>query len=78
MKSDEKHPKRFWQDEKWVNQHYGELVKKYPDMWVTVVNRKVIAAGESIEKIEKITKKNTGEEIFPVIFVEGAPAIYES
>jgi len=32
MKSDEKHPKRFWQDEKWVNQHYGD---SYPSIRTT-------------------------------------------
>lgn len=78
MKSDEKHPKRYWEDEKWANEHYGELVRKYPDKWVAVVNKKVVAAGESIRKIEEIARKKTGKKLFPVLFIEGSPAIYES
>lgn len=78
MKSQEKHPKRYWEDERWANEHYGTLVKKYPDTWVAVVNEEVVASGESIRKIEKIAKEKTGEKLFPVIFVEGASVIYES
>ena len=78
MKSDEKHPKRYWEDEEWANEHYGELVKKYPDRWVAVVNKKVVAAGLDIKKIKAIARKKTGERLIPVLFIEGSPAIYEN
>ena len=78
MKSDEKHPKRYWEDEKWANEHYGELIKKYPDRWVAVVNKKVVAAGLDIKKIKAIARKKTGERLIPVFFIEGSPAIYEN
>ena len=78
MKSDEKHPKRYWEDEKWANEHYGELIKKYPDRWIAVVNKKVVAAGLDIKKIKAIARKKTGERLIPVLFIEGSPAIYEN
>lgn len=78
MKEQEKHPKKYWEDERWANEHYGDLIKKYPDMWVAIVNKKVVAAGESIRKIEELARKKTRKLLFPIIFIEGSSAIYES
>lgn len=78
MKAQEKHPKRYWEDQNWAIEHYAELIKKYPDKWVAVVNKKVVAAGESIRKIREISKKKTGETLIPVLFIESSPAIYEN
>jgi hypothetical protein len=78
MKAQEKHPKRYWEDEKWAFEHYAELVKKYPDKWVAVINKKVVSAGIDIQKIEKIARKKTGKTLFPVIFIESSSAIYEN
>lgn len=71
-------PKRYWEDEKWAYSNYTELMKKYPDKWVAVVNKQVVAAGISIRKIKEIARKKTGEELIPVLFIESSPAIYEN
>ena len=50
MKKIKIEPKEFWDDLKWGRKHYGELVRKYPDKWIAIVNKKVVAVGESIKK----------------------------
>ena len=76
MKSKETHLKRYWEDQNWAIEHYAELIKKYPDKWVAVVNKKVVATGESIRKIREISRKKTGEKRIPVLFIEGSPTRY--
>jgi len=70
-------PKEFWDDMKWGEKHYSELVKKYPDKWVAIVNKKVVADGKSIKntEIEAERKTSRKKELIPVIFVEGSPSI---
>lgn len=66
----EKMPDEFWEDKDWAFDHYSEWMKKYPDQWIAVVDKKVVAAGKDIGKIEKITQEKTGRKHFPVIYVE--------
>ncbi len=68
-------PKEFWRDEKWGFKHYSELVRKYPDRWVAIVNRKVVASGD-LKVVEEEAKKKTGKKHIPVIFVESGSHIY--
>ncbi|MCK4476865.1 MAG: hypothetical protein KAU16_09080 [Methanophagales archaeon] len=70
-------PKRFLDDMKWGERNYSELVKKYPDKWVAIVNEKVVAAGKSLRDTEMEAERRTNKkkELIPVIFVEGAPSI---
>ena len=70
-------PKEFWEDMKWGEEHYSELVKKYRDQWVAIVNKKVVAAGKSLRntEIEAERKTNKNKDLIPVIFVEGTPSI---
>lgn len=72
----EKIPKRFWEDDRWAEKHYSELQKKYKDKWVAVVNKKVVAVGDSIKKIREEARKKTGERHIPVLFVESGSPLY--
>ncbi len=68
---------RYWEDQKWALNHYAELMTKYPDQWIAIVNKQVVAASkESIKEIETIAKEKTGVEHVPVIFVEGEAHVY--
>ena len=68
-------PSEFWEDKKWALEHYAELRRKYADMWVAIVNKKVIAFGEdlTVEK-EKSIRKEIGRP-FVTFFVEGEARI---
>ena len=56
----EKIPKEFWEDAKWAEKHYSELVKKFPDEWVAVVNREVITSGKDLAKVKEEAKIKNG------------------
>ena len=68
-------PREFWEDQDWGFKHYSDLVKKYPDKWVAIVHKEVIAAGD-LEKVEKEAEKKVGKKHVPVLFVESGSHIY--
>ena len=71
-------PEEFWEDMKWGEENYSDLMRKYPEKWVAIVDKKVVGVGRSISEAEKEAYKKTGIEIkrIPVIFVERGANIY--
>ena len=69
-------PKEFWDDMDWTSQHYSELMQKYPNEWVAVVDGKIISHGKDLEKIIKEAKRKTGKEHIAVEFIECGGHIY--
>jgi len=70
--------KEFLEDLDWAGAHHSELMKKYPEKWVAILNKKVIAVGETLEKVKEKAKALTGKEHIPVYFVDSCSNIYES
>ena len=70
-------PKELWEDTEWGEKHYSELVKKYPDQWIAIVNKKVVSAGKSLRNVEIEAERKTSRkrDQIPVMFVEGSPSI---
>jgi len=66
----------FWDDMQWGEDNYIELAKKYPEQWVAIVNKKVVASGHSLRDIEIEAERKTKKkkELIPTIFVDGAPS----
>ena len=69
-------PAEYWEDRDWAWDHYAEFVQQYPDQWIAVYHKEVVAHGESIDEIENTARKKTGKTYFPVIFVEGHVHVY--
>lgn len=69
-------PKEFWNDERWARDNYQKLAQKYPDKWIAIVNRKVVASGRSIKRIKAIASKIAGRREFPIIFAEHGSHVY--
>ncbi|MFH1778313.1 MAG: DUF5678 domain-containing protein [Candidatus Omnitrophota bacterium] len=69
-------PDDFWQNRKWILQHYNELAAKYADKWIAAIKGKVIASGNSITEVEKIAQKTSGKKHIPVMFMEKGIHIY--
>lgn len=40
-------------DDKWITQHFEELVDKYGGKYVAVVNKQVVAVGDSPKEVDK-------------------------
>lgn len=70
--------KDFMADMKWALDNYKDLQLKFRDLWVAIMNREVIVAGESIKYVEEKASKLTGKkkEEIPVIFVESGAHVY--
>ncbi|MBI3330669.1 MAG: hypothetical protein HYZ96_00995 [Candidatus Omnitrophica bacterium] len=70
-------PKSYWQDQDWAFQHYPELVKRYGDRWVAVVNRRVVAASKSSVKAQEQARAKTGRRLpIAVVYVETGRHVY--
>lgn len=67
--------KLFFEDREWALDHYSELIGKYPDLWVAIVDKKVIAATEDGSCIE-IAKEKTGRKKIYHLFACDATTIY--
>jgi hypothetical protein len=71
-------PKEFWEDEDWAYDNYNELVRKYPDQWVSIVEKHVIAAGDNRAKVIELAKRKAGKKDFPTIFLEKKIRVYKN
>lgn len=69
-------PKEYWDDVRWSEAHYAELVARYPNQWVAIVNGEVISAGSDLGRVVDETRTQTGREEFPRIFVERGTHVY--
>lgn len=43
----------------WKRKHHSELVGKYPDMWIAIVDKKIVSAGKDLGKVESEAEKKT-------------------
>ena len=71
----DKIPDEFWEDKDWAFDNYSEWMQKYPDQWIAIVDREVVAVGKDIREVEKTAEEKTGRKYFPVIYVEGGDRI---
>lgn len=69
-------PKKFWEDQKWGFEHHSELINKYKDLWVAIVNKKIVSSGNDLAKVEIEAKQKTGKKHVPVMYVECGSHIY--
>jgi len=69
-------PHEYWEDSKWASDHFTEIVKDYPNQWVAIVDKKVVAAGRTIAEVEKAATEKTGRDEFPVYLAEKGVCVY--
>lgn len=69
-------PKEYWDDVRWSEAHYAELVARYPNQWVAIVNGEVVSAGSDLGRVVDETRAKTGRKEFPRIFVERGTHVY--
>jgi len=66
----------YLEDSNWAHEHLTELAKDYPNQWVAIVNKVVVAAGRVISEVERIAQEKTGRQEFPVILAEKGLHVY--
>lgn len=71
-------PKEFYEDLVWAEENYIKLQEHFENKWVAIVNKKVVAAGESLKNVEleaeQKTHKNRKE--IPVLFIDSGDYVY--
>lgn len=62
--------KKWWIDIKWGSEHQTELFEKYGEKWIAIHNKKVIAFGANLGKVEEKAEQKTGKNNLAVLFLE--------
>ena len=68
--------KEFWDDAEWARKHYIELQKRYKNVWVAVVGKKVVSYGKNLKEVESKAEKLAGRKDIFTMYVESGAAIY--
>lgn len=68
----EETPLSFREDQEWALENYQQFMKEYPDQWIAVYGKKVVATGKDLGSVEKAAKETTGlsSEKIPVLYIE--------
>ena len=68
--------KRYYEDLQWMHENAAALVEAYPDEWVAVVDKQVVAHGKTIGATLKKAHKKGIRSNFVLDFIEGELYIY--
>lgn len=63
-------------DFEWALQNMDEIVRTYPDQWIAIVNKQVVAAGKNARHARREAEKKTERKEFPIFFVEEDIRVY--
>jgi len=69
--------RRFREDWNWAREHISELTIKYPDKWVAIFEKKVIAANSELGRAEDEAREKISEKRIPLIFVGSRASVYQ-
>jgi len=65
-------------DLEWLNAHYSELQKAYPNMYVAVKEGKVVAYGKDFGKVYDEAREKVGEGFIVGYILSGEPFILKA
>ena len=54
-------PKRYFEDSRWGREHIDELVQKYPDMWVAILEQEVVVASTDLAEVDRVARQKTDD-----------------
>jgi hypothetical protein len=66
----------YWEDSTWASENFAEIVKKYPNQWVAIVDKRVVAVGKSIAEVEEVCRIKTGRKDIPIYLAEKGIRVY--
>ena len=76
MKLPSRGSKEYWEDSKWAYEHMHEISEKYPNQWVVIFNKKVIADSRGGSEAEQIATEKVGNQEFVILFAEKGIRVY--
>ncbi|MDI6794882.1 MAG: DUF5678 domain-containing protein, partial [bacterium] len=62
-------PREFWDDREWAYAHYQDLAKKYPDKWVAIMDKEIVAVSDGSGNILEEARARTKREYIPIVFL---------
>jgi len=65
-------------DFEWIDEHYAELQRRYPNMYVAVSNRKVLAAGKEFGKVYDEAVQKVGKDFVTDYIYSGEPFVLKT
>lgn len=66
----------YWEDSKWASENFTEIVKKYPNLYVGIVDKSVVAAAKTIAEVEDACRTKTGRKDIPIYLAEKGIRVY--
>ena len=70
LKEEERLPNEFWEDHRWALEHYAELREQYPDMWIAVLDKEVVAVGPNVSNTRAAARVESSARPPMRLFVE--------
>jgi hypothetical protein len=69
---------RAVKDFEWLNSHYSELQRAYPNMYVAVKDGKVVAYGKEFGKVYEEARDAIGEDFMIDYVLSGEPFVLKA
>jgi len=66
----------YWEDSEWAYEHMNEISEKYPNQWVVICGKKLVAASISGSEAEQIAREKVGDQEFVILFAEKGIRVY--
>lgn len=66
----------YWENSEWAHEHMNEISEKYPNQWVVIYDKKVVAASTSGSEAEHIATEKVGNQEFVILFAEKGIRVY--
>jgi len=66
----------YWEDSRWASENFADIVKEYPNQWVAIVDKTVVAAGKTIAEVEEACRIKTGRKDVPIYLAEKGIRVY--
>jgi len=66
----------FWEDMEWAKMNYGELQKKFKNVWVAIAEKRVLGYGKILKEVEFKAEALLGRKDVFTIYIESGAAIY--
>jgi hypothetical protein len=66
----------YWEDVEWAKKNYGELQRKFKNVWVAIAEKRIICYGKSLKEVESKAEALVGRKDVFTMYIESGAAIY--
>jgi len=70
--------RRYNEEFHWMLENMNVLTEVYPDQWVAIVDKQVVAVGKTRGEVQNATRKKINSREFLLYFIEGETYVYSN